>query len=487
MYLKIEQSKIKPFFSMDFKLARALVTQPNWDAPLSRNEGDRRYFILLRYVLIIAAAYLLLFEGETAAPVVITLIAGALASNVFLSCLPQNLLLRPFTVGLIICTDIGWIAIGLWYKGSFGSDIFFLYFFVLFLAAIGEDLILIVVAAVLLSALDLTLFVIPGQYKSMWTSSSLIRVPFILTAALFYGHLTENVKRERRYALMEKEFAEKMAHVVHAQTKDLREQAEELRVNYEKALEASRLKAEFVATVSHELRTPLQAVMGYIEALLDGAMGALQSSQKKVLDRIRENGLYILDLVLGILDLNRLEAGRAPVRWEEIDAPGLLGEVRGMTRHMPPAGDVVLEFYAMPGIPMIVSDRDKLKIILRNLVGNAIKFTEKGIITVRAEFAPETQTVEFSVRDTGTGIDEDDMPFIFDMFWQKDKSHTRPMAGIGLGLYIVRRLVNDLMGEIDAESKKNEGAMFRVRVPVSPGLMVREPHHPEGNRRSDRG
>jgi len=227
--------------------------------------------------------------------------------------------------------------------------------------------------------------------------------------------------------------------------------------------------------------------MGYIEALLDGAMGALQSSQKRVLDRIRENGLYILDLILSILDLNRLEAGRAPVRWEEIDVPDLLGEVERMTRHMPRAGDVVLEFYAVPGMPMIVSDRDKLKIILRNLVGNAIKFTEKGLITVRADFDPATQRVEFSVRDTGTGIDEDDMPFIFDMFWQKDQSHTRPMAGIGLGLHIVRRLVKDIVGEIQVENKKGEGSMFRVRVPVSPGLMVREPHHPEGNRRSDRG
>ncbi len=409
------------------------------------------------------------FEGEPAAPVILViLIAGALASNVFLSHLPEKLLLSPLTVGLIVCADIGWIAAGLWYKGSFGSDIFFLYFFVLFLAAIGEDLILIVVAAVLLSALDLTLFVIPGQDKSLWTSSSLIRVPFIFTAALFYGHLTEKVKRQRRYALMEKEFAEKMAHVVHAQTRDLREQAEELRINYEKALEVNRLKAEFVATVSHELRTPLQAIMGYIEALLDGAMGALQSSQKTALDRIRENGLYLLGLILSILDLNRLEAGSAPVRWEEIDVPGLLGEVGRMTGHVPRAGDVVLEFYAAPGIPMIVSDRDKLKIILRNLVGNAIKFTEKGLIMVRADFDPETQRVEFSVRDTGTGIDEDDMPFIFDMFWQKDKSHTQPMAGIGLGLHIVRRLVNDLMGEIDAESKKGEGSFFRVRVPVSP-------------------
>ena len=474
--------------SMQLKSAPSLVTTQNREAPLSRNEDEKRLFVLLRYVLIIGAAYLFLFEGEMEAPiVVITLIAGALASNVLLSHLPVNLLLRPFTVGLIVCVDIGWIVAGLWYQGSFGSDIILLYFFVLFMAAMGENLILIVIAAVLLSGVDLTFVMIPGQDRSIWTFSSLIRIPFIFTAALFYGHLTENVKRERRYALMEKEFAEKMAHVVHAQTKDLREQAEEFRMNYEKALETSRLKAEFVATVSHELRTPLQAVMGYIEALLDGAMGALQSSQKRVLDRIRENGLYILDLILGILDLNRLEAGRAPVRWEEIDVPGLLGEVGRMTRHMPRAGDVVLEFYAVPGIPMIVSDRDKLKIILRNLVGNAIKFTEKGLIMVRADFDPETQTVGFSVRDTGTGIDEEDMPFIFDMFWQKDKSHTHAMAGIGLGLHIVKRLVEDIVGEIQVESEKGEGSMFRVRVPVSPGLMVREPHHPEGNRRSDRG
>lgn len=454
---------------MDIKLAPASVAQPDWNVPLSRNEGERRYFILLRYVLIIAAAYLLLFEGETAAPlVVIALIAGALASNVFLSCLPQNLLLRPFTVGLMICADIGWIAIGLWYKGSFGSDIFFLYFFVLFLAAIGEDFLLIVVAAVLLSALDLTLFVIPGQDRSIWASSSLIRVPFIFTAALFYGHLTEKVRRERRHALMEKEFAEKMAHVVHAQTKDLREQAEELRMNYEKALEANRLKAEFVATVSHELRTPLQAIMGYVEALLDGALGNMEGGQKRVLDRMKQNGLYLLDLVMSILNLNRLEAGRFPVRWEEIDVPGLLGEVDRMARHIPGAGDVVLEFHAAPGIPILVSDGDKLKIILRNLVGNAIKFTEKGPITVRADFDSENRRIEFSIRDAGIGIDEEDVPFIFDVFWQKDNSHTNPRAGVGLGLYIVKRLVNDIMGEVDVESTKGEGSLFRVRVPLSP-------------------
>jgi len=185
--------------SMQLKSAPSLVTPPNREAPLSRNEDEKRLFVLLRYVLIIGAAYLFLFEGEMEAPiVVITLIAGALASNVLLSHLPVNLLLRPFTVGLIVCVDIGWIVAGLWYQGSFGSDIILLYFFVLFMAAMGENLILIVIAAVLLSGVDLTFVMIPGQDRSIWTFSSLIRIPFIFTAALFYGHLTENVKRERR-------------------------------------------------------------------------------------------------------------------------------------------------------------------------------------------------------------------------------------------------------------------------------------------------
>lgn len=455
---------------MDFRQARAVGTELDWDAPSSRKEGERRYFILLRYVLITAAAYLLLFEGETAGPVVVTLIIGALASNVFLSRLPERLLLKPVTVGLVICADVGWIAAGLWYKGDFGSDIFFLYFFVLFLAAIGENLILILFAAVLLSGVDLALFVMPGQDRSIWTSSSLIRVPFIFTVALFYGHLTEKVKRERRRALMEKEFAEKMAHIVHAQTKDLREQAEELRMNYEKALETNRQKAEFVATISHELRTPLHVIMGSVEALLDGALGSLQGSQQRVLERMRENGLYLFDLIMSILNLNRLEAGRVPVRWEQIELPGLLAEVERVIRHIPAASGVVFDFHAAPGIPVLVSDRDKLNIILRNLVGNAIKFTEEGLITVRADFDPESQRIEFSVRDTGTGIDEEDMPFIFDMFWQKDKSHTNPRAGIGLGLYIVKRLANDIAGEVAVESKKGEGSLFRVRIPASPHL-----------------
>lgn len=151
-------------------------------------------------MLLTAAAYLLLFEGETEAPALsVTLIAGALLFNVFLSHFPEHLLLRPLTLGLIICSDIVWIALGLWYKGSYGSDIFFLYFFILCLAAIGQNLILIVSASVLLSGMDLILFVIPaGEGKSIWTSPSLVRVPFMFVAALFYGHLAEKVREEKR-------------------------------------------------------------------------------------------------------------------------------------------------------------------------------------------------------------------------------------------------------------------------------------------------
>ena len=126
-----------------------------------RNENEGKTFLLLRYVLIIAAAYVFLFEGKTGDPAFSAiLIAAALLFNVFLSQLSENRLLHPITLGTIICSDIAWIALGLWHEGVFGSDIFFLYFLILFLAAVGQNLILVISASVLLSTIDLILFVI---------------------------------------------------------------------------------------------------------------------------------------------------------------------------------------------------------------------------------------------------------------------------------------------------------------------------------------
>ena len=166
----------------------------------SRSHNEGRTFLLLRYVLVIAAAYLFLFEGQSGASTLsLALIATALLSNVIVSQFSEYRLMRPVILGLIICFDITWIALGLWYQGIFGSDIFFLYFLILFLAAVGQNLFLIISASVVLSVIDLVLFVAPAEAETtIWTSPALVRIPFMFIASMFYGYLAEKVGNEKK-------------------------------------------------------------------------------------------------------------------------------------------------------------------------------------------------------------------------------------------------------------------------------------------------
>jgi K+-sensing histidine kinase KdpD len=166
----------------------------------SRSHNEGRTFLLLRYVLVIAAAYLFLFEGQSGASTLsLALIATALLSNVIVSQFSEYRLMRPIILGLIMCFDITWIALGLWYQGIFGSDIFFLYFLILFLAAVGQNLFLIISASVVLSVIDLVLFVAPAEAETtIWTSPALVRIPFMFIASMFYGYLAEKVGNEKK-------------------------------------------------------------------------------------------------------------------------------------------------------------------------------------------------------------------------------------------------------------------------------------------------
>ncbi len=165
-----------------------------------RVDDEASTFLLLRYVLIIAAAYLFLFGAESgASTVAILLIAMALLSNVIASQFSQQRLMRPVSVGAVICFDIIWITLGLWHEGVFGSGTFLLYFLILFLAAVGQSLSLIICASVVLSAIDLFLFILPGgDGTTIWTSHSLVRIPFMFIASLFYGYLAEKVGKEKK-------------------------------------------------------------------------------------------------------------------------------------------------------------------------------------------------------------------------------------------------------------------------------------------------
>lgn len=239
---------------------------------------------------------------------------------------------------------------------------------------------------------------------------------------------------------------------------------------FEEAERANRLKSEFLATMSHELRTPINIILGYTDLLLEGDFGDIVGEQARLLQRVGASARELSELINATLDVSRFEAGRLPVEAQMVDMAKCMAEVqREVTNGILKPG-VRLEWQMPESLLMIRTDRAKLKMILKNLLGNALKFTEHGI--VRTEVRAVAQGVEIAVSDTGIGIPAEVLPIIFDMFRQGHGAATRGYGGVGLGLYIVRRLLEIIGGTIAVESEVGQGSTFRVYVPHA-GTPVR--------------
>jgi len=238
----------------------------------------------------------------------------------------------------------------------------------------------------------------------------------------------------------------------------------------EKLARADRLKSEFVATMSHELRTPLNIIMGYNHLLLEGTYGPLTPEQVDGLKRVAKSSSDLLDLINETLDLSRLEAGRLQVERMDTDVAELLRDIDVETVTLRDKPAVVFSWNLEPGLPHIHTDALKLKVVLKNLIQNALKFTARGSVTVDAHRCDGG--VEFCVADTGIGIAPEAVPIIFEPFRQVDGSNTRRYGGVGLGLYIVRRLLDLLGGTIAVDSTPGHGSVFRVWVPGAADTML---------------
>ena len=229
---------------------------------------------------------------------------------------------------------------------------------------------------------------------------------------------------------------------------------------------ANRLKSEFVATMSHELRTPLNIILGYTELLRGGSFGQITADQREVLGRVSRSGDELLELITATLDLSRLESGRATIALAPVHLATLLatvvGEARELLRDKP---EVALRCALPAGLPPLRGDGAKLKVVVKNLVANAVKFTERGHVSLSAIVAGEG--IEIAVADTGIGIAADALPIIFEAFRQADSSMTRRYGGVGLGLHVVRRLMALLGGRVTVESTPGEGSTFRIWLPLA--------------------
>jgi signal transduction histidine kinase len=231
---------------------------------------------------------------------------------------------------------------------------------------------------------------------------------------------------------------------------------------------ANNLKSEFIGTMSHELRTPLNAIIGYNELLGDGEFGPVSGEQREVCGKILQYSRQLLELIQATLDVSRMESGALPVTLGPVDVAALLEEVE---REIPAAWvkpGVQVSFTTRPDVPLLQSDHPKLKMVIRNLVHNALKFTDRGSVSVRAEADLEHDALVVVVADTGIGISPEGQGIIFDMFRQVDGSDRRRHDGVGLGLYIVRRLTALLGGTIGVESEVGRGSRFEIRFPLRP-------------------
>jgi PAS domain S-box-containing protein len=226
---------------------------------------------------------------------------------------------------------------------------------------------------------------------------------------------------------------------------------------------ANRVKSDFVATMSHELRTPLNVIIGYNELLLSGSFGDLSEEQSEPLQRADRNAKELLELIDATLDLSRLEQQNLPLSIVEIDIAPLIEEVARETAGIAEKPAVELRCELSAELPVVHSDPVKLRMVLKNLLTNAFKFTAEGSVTVSA--ISLDGGVEVAVADTGIGMTQESQKVIFEPFRQIDSSDTRRYRGAGLGLHIVDRLLKALGGTVSVTSELGEGSTFRVWLP----------------------
>jgi len=313
-----------------------------------------------------------------------------------------------------------------------------LYFFPLILGGLWFGLKGGLITSLSITALYLPFTLMQWQGFSPDDFDKLLEILLFNIVAIGLGFLSDRGKAEEKAKREAEHFA--------------REQAES----------ANRLKSDFLSIVSHELRTPLISIVGYNDLLLDGVAGKLTEDQIDALQKIDKNSKKLIELINSMLAISRLEA--QPAERKEINVPDLIDEVKTETLDLCEQSGLVFAWKVEPGLPSLRTDPAKLKIVIKNLISNAVKFTEQGRVTVDIHRCEDG--VQIDVADTGVGISPEALQFIFEPFRQAESPLTRQHGGAGMGLYVAKRLVKILGGTVNVESEIGRGSTFKVRIPA---------------------
>lgn len=400
--------------------------------------------VLLRWVLIIAFSYLLLLDAAAATvqPRLVVLIAVALTSNLVIGRMPAQWAEGRVFDFAVVLFDAAWVTLGLTWAPNVSGDLFLLYFLVMFVASMGESLPMIVGSAAVVSAVyGVTLSLGPGQDFRL-TAAALLRVPFLFVVALFYGYFVTELRGRRH----------------DAQEARLRDQA----------------KSELLAAVSHDLRGPLGNAENLLELVLDGDGG--DAGNRTLLLRAQVNVRRVSSLVSNLLQAACIEKGQVHLQWAPVQLNDVVDDI-----YTPEAGAALLKNVTLrkdvdADLPVITADFMQVSRIVTNLVNNAVKYTGAGgHVTVRTSH--DDEDVHLAVQDDGPGMTEAQCNALFAPYRRVHLGGYTP--GMGLGLYIVRRLTEAQGGTVRVASRQGAGATFVVsfprvrRVPVASARRAR--------------